>query len=448
MTFARYSKYKAVDVPWIQEIPSHWGFQSIKSILVERIEKNSPIKTKDILSLTMDRGVIPYAERGGGGNKAKEDISSYKLAYPGDIVLNSMNVVAGSVGLSKYFGAVSPVYYMLYARNADVNIGYYDKIFSSTVFQRSLLGLGNGILMKETELSGKLNTIRLKIPIDKLNIQYLPLPPVDEQMKISGFLEEINFKVNKLIQKQEKLISLLMEKRQALISNYITRGIYKNTPLKESNVEWYGEIPAHWEVTKFKFLLNESLQYGANESGDAGQEGWPRYIRITDIDSDGNLKNESIKTLNPELAAPYILKHGDILFARSGGTVGKSFIFDGAYGESCFAGYLIKASVDSTRILPEYLKYITESHMYWEYILGTQSQSTIQNVSAEKYARLPIPLPTIDEQHVICKKLDAVCNKMNELVSKSKESVSLLQEHRASLISAAVTGKIDVRELA
>nr|WP_255533192.1 restriction endonuclease subunit S [Polynucleobacter sp. 31A-FELB] len=239
-----------------------------------------------------------------------------------------------------------------------------------------------------------------------------------------------------------------MEKRQALISNYITRGIYKNTPLKESNVEWYGEIPAHWEVTKFKFLLNESLQYGANESGDAGQEGWPRYIRITDIDSDGNLKNESIKTLNPELAAPYILKHGDILFARSGGTVGKSFIFDGAYGESCFAGYLIKASVDSTRILPEYLKYITESHMYWEYILGTQSQSTIQNVSAEKYARLPIPLPTIDEQHVICKKLDAVCNKMNELVSKSKESVSLLQEHRASLISAAVTGKIDVRELA
>ena len=86
--------------------------------------------------------------------------------------------------------------------------------------------------------------------------------------------------------------------------------------------------------------------------------------------------------------------------------------------------------------------------MYWEYILGTQSQSTIQNVSAEKYARLPIPLPPIDEQHVICKKLDAICNKMNELVGKSKESVSLLQEHRTSLISAAVTGKIDVRELA
>src|SRR5665648_367512 len=99
-------------IEWIGEIPDDWDIKSLKVILAERKENNNPIKTDFILSLTMDKGVIPYTEKEGGGNKAKEDLTAYKLAYPNDIVLNSMNVIVGSVGLSKYFGCVSPVYYL------------------------------------------------------------------------------------------------------------------------------------------------------------------------------------------------------------------------------------------------------------------------------------------------------------------------------------------------
>lgn len=109
-------KMKTSEVEWIGEVPVDWKIQRLKGVLLERKENNNPIKTDFILSLTMDRGVIPYNEKGSGGNKAKDDLSKYKLAYPNDVVLNSMNVIAGSVGLSRYFGCVSPVYYMLYPK--------------------------------------------------------------------------------------------------------------------------------------------------------------------------------------------------------------------------------------------------------------------------------------------------------------------------------------------
>ena len=109
-------------IEWVGKIPNDWELIKIKYILQERIEKNSPIKTKNILSLTAHQGVIPIAEREGGGNKPKEDFSDYKLAYPGDIVMNSMNILSGSVGLSQYYGCVSPVYYMLRPLNKNFDV--------------------------------------------------------------------------------------------------------------------------------------------------------------------------------------------------------------------------------------------------------------------------------------------------------------------------------------
>src|SRR5690349_1514722 len=112
-----YPEYKDSGSKWLGNVPSHWEAVPLGRLLVQRIEQNRPVKTKEILSLTLRQGVIPYSEKKSGGNKAKDDLSAYTLAYPGDIVLNSMNVVVGSVGLSKYFGAVSPVYYVLRTRS-------------------------------------------------------------------------------------------------------------------------------------------------------------------------------------------------------------------------------------------------------------------------------------------------------------------------------------------
>ena len=119
---------KDSNVNWLNVIPCEWALSRIKYVLNERIEKNDPIKTKDILSLTAKQGVIPLSEKEGGGNKPKEDFTAYKLAYPNDIVINSMNILSGSVGLSKYFGCVSPVYYMLRPFNDNFDVRYFNYI--------------------------------------------------------------------------------------------------------------------------------------------------------------------------------------------------------------------------------------------------------------------------------------------------------------------------------
>ena len=151
----KYEKYKSVDLTWLNEIPSHWESKRISRIFDIRKEKNFPIKTNNILSLSAKYGVSLYSEKKEtGGNKSKEDLSSYNLCYPDDILVNCMNVVAGSVGISKYFGAVSPVYYPLVNINKENNYIYYmEYVFRNYNFQRSLVGLGKGIQSRIVAMS-------------------------------------------------------------------------------------------------------------------------------------------------------------------------------------------------------------------------------------------------------------------------------------------------------
>ena len=151
----QYDDYQVVAQKWVDEIPEHWDFYRIKRIFTQRVEKNDPVITENILSLTAKQGVVPIAEKeGAGGNKPKGDMTQYNVARPDDLLVNCMNIVSGSAGVSRYFGAISPVYYALYPR-LDCNVWYYHYLFRLMPFQRSLLGLGKGILMHESD-SGKL----------------------------------------------------------------------------------------------------------------------------------------------------------------------------------------------------------------------------------------------------------------------------------------------------
>ena len=192
---------KDTEYEWIGSIPSHWKLKKIKYIFWDRKENNNPIKSDNLISLTIEKGVIPHSEKTGGGNKPKEDLSKYKLVYPGDIVLNSMNVIAGAVGISKYFGVVSPVYYMLIPRDVDHLNEYFHHLFRTEIFQKSLYGLGNGILIKENEETGKLNTIRMRIPMDKLGQQLIPVPSSEEQKLISRYLDKKIEQIDRLVVK-------------------------------------------------------------------------------------------------------------------------------------------------------------------------------------------------------------------------------------------------------
>ena len=226
-------------------------------------------------------------------------------------------------------------------------------------------------------------------------------PPLEEQKRIAAFLDKETTNIDTLIDKQEQLITLLREKRQAIISHAVTRGLDPDVKMKDSGIEWLGKVPEHWEVKKLKHIVTKPLMYGANEAAIDDDRDQPRFVRITDIRNNGTLREDTFRSLPWHLAKPYMLREGDVLLARSGATVGKSFIYSSDWGECCFAGYLIKASIDISKASPYWFYRYTESDYYRNWISSTLIQATIQNVSAEKYNNFSLCIPPKQEQNRI-----------------------------------------------
>ena len=285
-----------------------------------------------------------------------------------------------------------------------------------------------------------------RVSPDEVTCSFMPLPPLTEQRAIAAFLDRETARINELVARKERLIGLLQEKRTALITRAVTRGLVPNTTMKDSGVEWLGGIPEHWQVKRMKHLLREPLQYGANEPSSHTDSDSPRYVRITDIYEDGTLRDDTFRSIPNEIAEPYLLARGDLLFARSGATVGKTFRYDPSWGIAAYAGYLIRARFDERLATPAFVEYFTRSQSFADWILSNLIQSTIQNVSAERYANLVVPRPPIPEQGAIADFLDRETAKVDVLVAKVQEAIGRLKELRTALISAAVTGRIDVRE--
>ena len=208
---------------------------------------------------------------------------------------------------------------------------------------------------------------------------------------------------------------------------------------KDSGVQWLGEIPGHWECTSLGRVLYEKLQYGASESGDLEYTNDSmRYIRITDITLDGKLKKDCCKYLSSEIGKNYPVRKGDVLLARSGATVGKAFIYN-EDNEACYAGYLIKASIQQDKVFPTFFFYFTQTSQYDEWKNRIFIQATIQNISAEKYTRMKLCIPPLSEQHSIVSFLDAKCGKIDEWVTKKQKELEHLQELKQRVIADAVT---------
>jgi type I restriction enzyme S subunit len=208
---------------------------------------------------------------------------------------------------------------------------------------------------------------------------------------------------------------------------------------RESGVAWLGRIPKHWEVKRLKYLASEPLKYGASEVAELRDPDQPRFVRITDITESGELREETFRSLTEDTARPYLLEQGDLLFARSGATVGKTFMYDRSWGRACFAGYLIRFRAHWDRALPEFVSYFANSADYWCWLSANFIKATIQNVSAERYANLAVPVPSLPEQQAIVGFLDRETGKMDAMVERKERLIELLLERRAALISHAVT---------
>lgn len=201
------------------------------------------------------------------------------------------------------------------------------------------------------------------------------------------------------------------------------------------------KLPSSWQSKRLKFTLSSRLKYGANEAAELDDRSLPRYIRITDIDDKGNLREDTFRSIPFEIANEYLLQDGDLLLARSGATVGKSYFFKGNWGQAAYAGYLIRARFGKL-IHKKFAHYFFSSDSYWSWLKSVFIQSTIQNVSAEKYSDIVVPIPTLPEQQTIAKFLDYKTAQIDSLIEKKEQLLKFLEEKRIALITNAVTGRI------
>ena len=207
----------------------------------------------------------------------------------------------------------------------------------------------------------------------------------------------------------------------------------------DSKINWLNELPEHWVYSRLKHLVSKKAQYGANSEPEMNEDKFDyRYIRITDINDDSSLKEDKVY-LNKNDAKDYILDQDDLLFARSGATVGKTYLYNSKEGPCCYAGYLIRYIPNNNIINPKYLLYYSFTKSYSEWIKYISTQATIQNVSAEKYDNLIIPIPPITEQHYITNYLDKQTSKINKIITKNNKLIHLLKEKRDTLINQTVT---------
>ncbi len=426
----RYDTYKDSGVKWLGEIPSHWEVNKAKYYLYSKktiVGKDSA--NHERLALTLN-GVIKRQD-GDDIGLNPEKLDTYQIVESGNLIFKLIdleNFKTSRVGLTPYNGIVSPAYIRL-INKGNVNMRFLEYYYLNMWHRKVFNDLGAPGVRSNLSANDLLNLC-------------IVLPNVNEQDAIVSYLDTATAKIDAAIAQQQKMIDLLNERKQIIINRAVTNGLNPNAKMKDNGMEWIGEVPEGWEVRRLKFLLKANLMYGANESAESEDESYPRYIRITDIDEDGNLRPDTFRSLPPTKAEPYILNKGDLLFARSGATAGKTYLFNEDI-KACFAGYLIKASLKET-LLPEYLNYYTKSGIYDNWKKSIFIQATIPNIGAEKYANLQITLPSIKEQKDIVKHLDVETGKINQVVRNCKNQISLLQERKQIIINEVVTGKIKV----
>ena len=412
----KYDNYKDSGVEWIGEIPEHWDVKKLKFI-------SKICNGQDQKAVIDDNGIYPIYGSGGIFGKA----NSFLFDQP-SVLLGRKGTIDKPQYVVEPFWTVDTSYYTKIKDGFSTRLFYY----LCTTINFELYKYGSAI---PSMTQGHLNEIKFSIP-----------NTLDEQTAIANYLDHKTTQIDTLIAKKEQFISLLQEERTAVINQAVTKGLDPNVPMKDSGIEWLGEIPEHWEVKRMKYVIKTPLKYGANESAEDEILEDPRYIRITDFGNDGKLRKNTFKSLSLDKAENFLLEEGDILFARSGATVGKTFFFKDYKGVACFAGYLIKASCDPMIMKSEFLYEFTNSSGYENWKQSIFQQSTIQNIGADKYNQLKIGVPPIAEQQKIIDFITSKINEIDTLISKSQQEIELLKEYKTALISEVVTGKVDVRD--
>ena len=434
MQFKQYPSYKNSGVEWLGDVPEHWQQKPIWS-LFKRIKRTN-FPTERLLSVYRDYGVIPKDSRDDNHNRASEDLTPYQLVCANDLVINKMKAWQGSIAISELRGIVSPAYY-IYQPKAEYHSKYIHFLIRSAYYIQSYKNYSKGIRVNQWDLESEAFT-----HIDLL------LPSLDEQQKIVAFLDTETTRIDNLIAKQEKLIELLEEQRKSIISHAVTKGLNPNAPMKDSGVEWLGEVPEHWMTPSSKHLLEIPITDGPHETPNFVDDGVP-FISAEAI-SKGKIDFDKKRGyITPELNAIYSKKYSpkieDIYMVKSGATTGKVAMVETTETFNIWSPLAV-FRCNKNKVLPKFLLAVFNSSHFYDALVLNWSYGTQQNIGMGVLSNIEIPCPPLKEQAEIIQHLDAQNTKFDKLISTQSQLIEKLKEYRSSIISHAVTGKIDVRE--
>lgn len=433
MSLPCYPTYKSSGVEWLGEVPAHWAVIRLKGLLCETDERIGDSQA-ELLGLSKSLGVLKRSEIEQGASTS-DDYSKYKTIRSGELVMNKMQAWNGVFGLSPYDGIVSPDYATFrFIKHEQAE--FLTKLFRTDImageFFTRCRGMGTAFL--------RINTG------DFLDVK-VGLPPDDELAVIDAFLDRETAKIDALIAEQEKLLTLLAEKRQATISHAVTRGLSPNVPMKDSAIPWLGEVPAHWDVLPLKRDL-EFLTSGSRGWAEHYADEGAIFVRI------GNLTRDSV-TLDlsdlQHVAPPKgsegertKVEVGDVLFSITA-YLGSVAVVPAGLGKAYVSQHVALARLQGRRLLPKWVAYATLSSLGATYLATQGYGGTKVQLSLDDIAALPVTVPPIEEQ---CAALDFIEHdlaRLEKVRRNCEAAIGLLKERRSALISAAVTGKIDVR---
>ncbi|ULB45797.1 restriction endonuclease subunit S [Limnospira fusiformis KN01] len=359
-------------------------------------------------------------------NRYEGEISEAYLVHKGDILISW----SASLGVYKWLG-----------EDAWLNQHIFKvEINTKLVFEEYFVWLASWFI-KELEHKAHGSTMQHLTWNAFGNFPVL-LPPMPEQKAIAHYLDKETAKIDQLIEAKKRLLELLDEKRRALITHAVTRGLNPDVPMRDSGVEWIGEIPKNWEILPLRRILKK-MDYGISES--VGSEGNIAVLRMGDID-EGEIFYDNVGFVD-DVDHDLILTANDLLFNRTNSLdkIGKVAIFRNNYSfPVSFASYLVRMRCNDS-VIPEYLNYLLNSLPVLTWAKSNALPAIGQvNLNPNRYSYVNIPIPPIEEQLNIKTYINAKIKQIKKLCSSSEETIKLLQERRTSLITAAVTGQLKI----
>ncbi len=429
----RYSEYKDSGVKWLGEIPRNWEMKRWRFLMVENTKKNSDRRVR--LQLQFRYGDIVRKANQSEESDVLDTISKYTVVEPNDIMINGLNLnydfVSQRVAQVNEEGAITSAYISLRPTNIACP-KYYTYFLKSMDSKKMFHGMGTGI--------------RLTLSYNELKNQFIPRPSIEEQEAIANYLDAATSKIDEAIAQQQKMIDLLIERKQIIINNAVTKGLGPNVPMKDSGVEWIGKIPEHWEVRKLG-TIGSTINGVSHDSSYFG-EGEP-FVSYSDV-----YKNYSLPKFVSGLAKSskqerrlFSVERGDVFFTRTSETaeeIGFTSTCLETIPNAVFAGFLIRFRPNANVLDPNFSKYYFRAHIHRSYFVKEMNLVIRASLSQQLLKGLPILLPSLQEQYAIASYLDSKINEIDLCLDNKTKQISLLQERKQIIINDVVTGKVKV----